>query len=81
MKSVENKTFNGEDVALDDMHYIDCTFIACNFIYTEDVYRLQGCKFRSCQITVRGQAARTAKILQFFGWTPPPTAKIPKSAN
>jgi len=78
---VKSKRFSGEDVVLDNIHFLDCKFVACRFIYSGDIYRLQKCEIRNCQVVTRGAAARTVKLLVEFGWKPVPNQEVPKAIN
>jgi hypothetical protein len=81
MTEVKGKHFSNENVLLDNTHFLYCKFVACRFIYSGDVYRLQHCEIRNCQVVTRGAAARTAKLLLEFGWKAVPEQKAPETVN
>jgi hypothetical protein len=79
MQFIKNKKEQGTVVILDDTSFVDCTFTNCQILYSGGDYSWTRTNFVNCQIGLQGHAARTAALLQSFGWKPlqPGTAPAP----
>jgi hypothetical protein len=79
MTRYEGKTFESENVVLDEGVFINCIFKNCSLEYSGgDVY-VQACQGDGCQLIWRGPAQRTVFLLQGLGLMPQPPA--PPAAN
>ncbi|HXJ94543.1 MAG TPA: hypothetical protein VMT20_16980 [Terriglobia bacterium] len=79
MNRYDGKTFENQNVVLDEGVFINCVFKNCSLEYSGgDVY-VQNCQGDGCQLIWRGAAQRTVFLLQGLGLMPVPTA--PPAAN
>jgi hypothetical protein len=79
MNRYDGKTFESQNVVLDEGVFINCIFKNCSLEYSGgDVY-VQNCQGDGCQLIWRGAAQRTVFLLQGLGLMAVPTA--PPAAN
>ena len=77
MQFIKNKREQGAVVVLDDTSFVDCTFTNCQILYSGGDYAWTRTNFVNCNIGLQGHAARTAALLQSFGWQPPQPGTVP----
>ena len=72
MTRYDGKTFENQNVVLDEGVFINCVFKNCSLEYSGgDVY-VQNCQGDGCQLIWRGAAQRTVFLLQGLGLMAPP---------
>ena len=73
MNRYDGKTFENQNVVLDEGVFINCVFKSCSLEYSGgDVY-VQNCQGDGCQLIWRGAAQRTVFLLQGLGLMTAPT--------
>jgi len=77
LQFVRNKNEQGTVVVVDDTSFINCTVTNCQILYSGGDYAWTGTNFANCKIALQGPAARTAAMLQNFGWKPPQPGDVP----
>lgn len=79
MTRYDSKTFENQNVVLDEGVFINCVFKNCSLEYSGgDVY-VQNCQGDGCQLIWRGAAQRTVALLQGLGLMAVPNT--PPAAN
>jgi len=67
----KNKTFSNEKVEVDGKSFVHCEFEHCIIVVETGDTDLSGCRFKHCQLLLRGNAYKIAKIITFFSGKSP----------
>lgn len=67
MQTVQNRTFEGEVLTLDDTLYCDCVLINCTLEYSGGPVAFERTRMRGCHYVFFGRARRTVHFLQGVG--------------
>lgn len=67
MQTVQNRTFEGEILSIDDTLYSDCVLINCTLEYSGGPVAFERTQMRGCQYVFFGRARRTVHFLQGVG--------------
>ena len=67
----KNKTFSNEKVEVDGKSFAHCEFDHCIIVVETGDTDLSGCRFKHCQLLLRGNAYKIAKIITFFSGKSP----------
>ena len=67
MRICSNIAFEDETVALDGVHFKDCTFKGCELLYDGGVVILERTRFIECDYAFAGHARRTVDLLRVVG--------------
>ncbi len=67
MQTVQNTTFEGEVLTIDDTLYADCVLINCTLEYSGGPVAFERTKMRGCHYVFFGRARRTIHFLQGVG--------------
>jgi hypothetical protein len=65
--TVQNQTFEGEILAIDDTIYSDCVMINCTLEYSGGPVAFERTQMRGCHYVFYGKARRTVHFLQGVG--------------
>ena len=64
---VENQTFSGVRVPVDNHQYGKCVFENCNFVYSGGPFGFSECELTGgCMLSLTGAARRSAEFWQAF---------------
>jgi hypothetical protein len=64
MSEVEDRTFVGQTIRMDDRRFVGCTFDGCRLTYAGGDAELENCTFTDCTWDVRDAAANTVRLLE-----------------
>ncbi len=64
MKLIENATFVGEMITIDDCHLINSRLEKCKIYYSGGDFALTGTSFVDCEIILLGAAHRTSTLIR-----------------
>ena len=67
MQIVEKEVASGQNINLDDKHFMNCRFKECKLTYSGGDFMSTETAFENCQILLAGAAQRTAVLLTGFG--------------
>ncbi len=67
LQTVQNTTFEGEILTIDDTLYTDCVLINCTLEYSGGPVAFERTKMRGCHYVFFGRARRTVHFLQGVG--------------
>jgi len=68
MKIIENETFEGRTISLDDCVLVKCVLRNCTLHYSGGEFHWQDTVFEGCNFHLVGAAQRTAAFLANTGW-------------
>lgn len=72
MKTIQNVKKTGENITLDDTHFVNCQFTNCTLSYSGADYALTNTTFNNCPFSFVGPAHRTFTLLGMMGAIKPP---------
>lgn len=67
MQTVQNRTFDGEVLTVDDTLYCDCVLINCTLEYSGGPVAFERTRMHGCHYVFFGRARRTVHFLQGVG--------------
>lgn len=81
MEIIQNQTFTGETMIIDDKFFVNCVLENCVLIYAGGDIRFDGSKAKNCAWNFEGPANRTINLLKWLKAlpadfiTPPPSPR------
>ncbi len=70
MKVISNQDLKNAVINLDDHSFVNCTLIGCTFIFSGRGFEIKNCKIVDCHARLRGEAARTIRLLKQLAMDP-----------
>jgi hypothetical protein len=62
----KNKKFSNQKIELDGQSFTDCEFENCILVLERGETDISRCRFKHCQLLLRGNAYKIAKIIKLF---------------
>ena len=70
MKVIANQDLKNTVVNIDDHYFENCTFTGCTLLFSGRVFEIKNCKIVDCHARLRGEAARTIRLLKQLAMEP-----------
>ena len=70
MKIIADQVLKDTLINIDDYYFEDSTFIRCTFVFSGKTFEMKDCKIVDCHARLRGEAARTIRLLKQLAMDP-----------
>jgi hypothetical protein len=70
MKVIANQDLKNTVVNIDDHYFENCTFTGCTLLFSGRGFEIKNCKIVDCHARLRGEAARTIRLLKQLAMEP-----------
>jgi hypothetical protein len=64
--TVQDETFRGKKIHVDNHQYKNCRFESCHFLYSGGPFAFSECEILACMLGLMGSARWTSKLIEQF---------------